>query len=71
MQNVGPNQTPRFVASDFGQLFASVSMMGLNLCVHVVNRLLHEKWKTIPKFVSGKQLLKNLTLQILNFIPVS
>ena len=41
------------------------------LSAHVVNRLLRENRKTIPKFLSGKKLLKNVTLQILNFIPVS
>ena len=38
---------------------------------HVVNRLLRKNQKTIPKFLSGKKLFKNVTLQILNFIPVS
>ena len=42
-----------------------------HLSVHVVNRLLREKQKTIPKYLSVKKLLKNVTLQILNFIPVS
>ena len=41
------------------------------LTVHVVNRLLRENQKTIPNFISGKKLLKNVTLQILNFIPIS
>ena len=40
-----------------------------NLTAHVVNRLLLEKRKTIPKFLNGKILFKNETLQILNFIP--
>ena len=31
-------------------------------CAHVVNRLLHENWKSIPKFLSGKKLLKNVTI---------
>ena len=42
-----------------------------HLSAHVVNRLLRENRKTILKFLSGKKLLKNVTLQILNFIPVS
>ena len=42
-----------------------------HLSAHVVNRLLRENRKTIPKCLSGKTLLKNVTLQILNFIPVS
>ena len=37
----------------------------------MVNRLLREKRKTIQKILSGKKLFKNVTLQILNFIPVS
>ena len=41
------------------------------LSAHVVNRLLRENWNTIPKFLSGKILLKNVTVQILNFTPVS
>ena len=41
-----------------------------HLSAHVVNRLLREKWKCIPKFLSGEKLLKNVTLQIFNFIPV-
>ena len=32
---------------------------------HVVNRLLRENWKSILKVLSGKKLLKNVTLQIL------
>ena len=42
-----------------------------HLSAHVVDCLLHENQKTIPKFWSGKKLLKYVTLQILNFIPVS
>ena len=38
---------------------------------HVVNHLLREKRKSVPKTVNGKTLLKNVTLQILNFILVS
>ena len=42
-----------------------------HLSVHVVNRLLHENRKSIPKFLSGKKLFKIVTLQTLDFIPVS
>ena len=42
-----------------------------HLSAHVVNQLFHENRKTIPKILSGKKLLKNVTLQVLNFIPVS
>ena len=42
-----------------------------HLSAQVVNRLLRENRKSIPKFLSSKKLLKNVTLQILNFIPVS
>ena len=42
-----------------------------HLSAHVVERLLRENQMTIPKFLSGKKLLRNETLQILNFIPVS
>ena len=38
---------------------------------YIVNRLLCENRKSIPKFLKGKKLLKNVTLQILNYIPVS
>ena len=39
---------------------------------HLVNHLLRENQKTIPKFLSGKKLFfKNVTIQILNFIPLS
>ena len=38
---------------------------------HVVNRLLRENRKTIPKFLNGKKLYKKITLQILSFIPIS
>ena len=42
-----------------------------HLSAHVVNHLLRENRKSIPKVLSGKKLLKYLlTLQILNFIPV-
>ena len=41
------------------------------LSVHMVNRLLHEDRKSIPNFFNGKNLFKNVTLQILNFILVS
>ena len=39
--------------------------------VHVVNRLLRENRKSIPKFLSGKNFFKNVNLQILNFILAS
>ena len=42
-----------------------------NLSAHVVNRLLRENRKSIPKVLSVKKLKKNVPLQILNFIPVS
>ena len=42
-----------------------------SLSAHVVNHLLRKNRKTIPKFLSGKKLFKNVTLQILNFIPIS
>ena len=42
-----------------------------HLIVHVVNCLLHENRKSITKIFNGKKLLKNVTLQILNFIFVS
>ena len=32
-----------------------------NLIAHTVNRLLHEKQKSIPKVLSGKKLFKNVT----------
>ena len=38
---------------------------------HSVNRPLHENWKAIQKFINGKKLTKNVTLQILSFIPGS
>ena len=38
-----------------------------HLIAHVVNRLLRENRKSIPNFLSGIKLLKNVTLQILNF----
>ena len=42
-----------------------------HLSAHVVNRLLHENRKSIPKFLSGKNTSKNVTLQALNFILLS
>ena len=42
-----------------------------HLTAHVVNRLLREKRKSVPNYFNGKKLLKNVTLQILNFILVS
>ena len=33
-----------------------------HLSPHMVNRLLHENQKSTPKFLSGKKLLKNVTL---------
>ena len=42
-----------------------------HLSAHLVNRLLHANRKTIQIFLSGKNLFKNVTLQILNSIPVS
>ena len=42
-----------------------------HLSVRVVNHLLCENRKSIPKFFNGKKLFKNVTLQILNFILVS
>ena len=41
------------------------------ISAHVVNRLLRENRKSIPIFCNGKTLLKNKTLQILNFILIS
>ena len=43
----------------------------LSHLAHEVNCLLRENRKSISKFLSGKKLFKNVTLQILNFIPVS
>ena len=37
----------------------------------MVNCLSHENQKTIPKFLSGIKLFRNVTLQILNLISVS
>ena len=42
-----------------------------HLSVHLVNRLLRENWKSIPKLLSGKNFFKNVTLQILNYIEIS
>ena len=42
-----------------------------HVSAHMVNRLLRKNRKTIPKFLIGKKLFKNVTLQILNVIPVS
>ena len=42
-----------------------------HLSVHMANCLLRENRKSIPNFLTGKKLLKNVTLQVLNFIPVS
>ena len=55
------------------QVLLNMSHLSLlsHLSVRVVNRLLRENLKSFPKFLSGKKLLKNVTLQILNFIPVS
>ena len=41
-----------------------------HLSAHVVNRLLRENRKTMTQVLSGI-LFKNVTIQILNFIPVS
>ena len=41
-----------------------------HLRVHMVNRLLHENRKSIPKCFNGKKLFKTVTLQILNFILI-
>ena len=41
------------------------------LSAHLVNRLLHENRKSIPKIFNGKKLFKNVTLHILNFILIS
>ena len=41
-----------------------------HLSAHVVNRLLRENRKTMTQVLSGT-LFKNVTIQILNFIPVS
>ena len=41
------------------------------LSAHVVNRLLRENQKTIQKFLCVKKLFKTISLQMLNFIPVS
>ena len=45
-------------------LFAAIILS--HLSAHMVNRLLRENRKTIPKFLSGKKLFKNVTLQILS-----
>ena len=42
-----------------------------HLNAHMVNRILRENRKTIPKCLSGIKLFKNVTLQILNFIPIN
>ena len=38
-----------------------------HLSARMVNCLLRENWWTIPKFLGGKKLLRNVTLQILFF----
>ena len=42
-----------------------------HLSAQLVNHLLRENRKSIPKFLKGKKLFKNVTHQILNYIPVS
>ena len=44
-----------------------------HLSAHVVNRLMIARKPEYrhPKILSGKNIFKNVTLQILNFIPVS
>ena len=58
----------------FSAFFGQNPTLGLTLShlgAHLVNRLLDESRKSIPNFLKGKKLLKNVTLQILNYIPVS
>ena len=55
------------------QMYVSSQFAVSSQCAHCKSSI---AWKpsipkSIPKFLSGKQLLKNVTLQILNFIPVS
>ena len=61
----------RFSCLETGPSLTLYCNRNSHLSVHIVNRLLRENQKTIPKYLSGKKLLKNVTLQILNFIPVS
>ena len=47
------------------------TQISLGICKNEVNVILAcSSQKSIPKFLSGKNLLKNVTLQILNVIPV-
>ena len=51
--------------------FYSTRLYLSHLGAHLVYRLLRKNRKTIPKFLSGKKLFKNVTLQILNFILIN
>ena len=42
-----------------------------HLSGHLINHLSRENWKSIPKFLSGKNFFKNVTLQILNYRRLS
>ena len=59
--------------SENGYTFCAIFILPKlsHLNAHVVNRLLRENRKSIPKLFNGKKLLKNVTLQILNFILIS
>ena len=49
----------------------TLQFISSRLNVHLMFASFPENRKTIPKFLVVKKLLKNVTTQILNFIPVS
>ena len=61
-----PNRRQKKItAQNAGVMKSADSLTLFHLSAHVVNCLLRENQKTIPKILSDK----NATLQILNFIP--
>ena len=53
------------------QILINVLTKLSHLSAHMVNCLLRKNRKSIPTILSGKNLFKSVTLQILNFIPIS
>ena len=49
----------------------AIKLCLISVRTKLVNHLLHENRKSIPKIFNGKKHLTNVTLQILNFTMVS
>ena len=77
LTNFSPDQKPLLILNKHNcrlqpqQSYSKFTKLLSHLSAQVVNHQLCENRMSIPNFFNGKKLLKNVTLQILNFILVS